>query len=231
MFFAKCNPEATQPSTITFITKTLPLALLRTSKTMHDEAFPYFARTMEQLRLEPQRMLVDAPSLLCLSSVLELTGAKFNVHATSSHRNIFSSANNHQKWWPIPFTSSTIIHKSLAHFCMNCAFYLLAKKVQKTVVVIRRHPARDEVSLTRAVRQFRDDIRFMSGSAFGSEKPLMLLLSDPELERKEDATKAVELQATFDSIGREPVWTAWDLRIGGGLVLGGEEWQEDWAEG
>jgi hypothetical protein len=58
-----------------------------------------------------------------------------------------------------------------------------------------------------------------------------MLLSDPELESKEDTTKAIKLQAMFNSIGCEPVSTVCDRQFDGGLVLGGEEWQEDWAEG
>jgi hypothetical protein len=188
---------------------------------------------MEQLRQEPQRMIADSPSLAFFETIIDFTGHVFEINCSIDYARTYNS------WGPTPSPSSNMRLEDIQSFCRACAFSLLApypvmavEKVRKGVVAVRRHPTCDLGDLTTAVRKMRDGFHAGGNSheAFGKSKQVVLL-SDAQFESEEDGTKAAELQVTFDGIGKEPIWAVWDIRIGGQLVFGGEEWHEYWAEG
>jgi hypothetical protein len=186
-YFAAEYPEAAEPSTITFITKSLPLALLRTTKTIHAEALPYLTPTMEELRQEPQRMIVDSPSLSYFRVLLEITGYIFEISHSIDYTNISPHSTMGRKyhgWWPTPFPPSSTRLKDKNLFCKACAYSLLARfpkmaveKVKKGVVAIRRYLTCDRSDLTQAVRRLRDELYARSDwhEAFGVSKQIVLL--------------------------------------------------------
>jgi hypothetical protein len=132
---------------ITFVVKSIPVAILATCKLIHNEASPTFARKLKELRESPLQLIVDSPSLKPFVGVSGLMAliikgepnciSSGSVHLPADGNDLVSYDN--LVHFRIAF-GRVLDPNSLWDFLRHLATYIRARSPSSSVIAITRHP-------------------------------------------------------------------------------------------
>tara|TARA_R110002003_G_scaffold48_46_gene4285 strand:+ start:1751 stop:2527 length:777 start_codon:yes stop_codon:yes gene_type:complete len=132
-------------SRITLVAKAFPCSLLSTCRLIHNEAKAAFAPMMQDLRIEPMRIIVDSASF-GLFFGYDSTFRAIMTHASLSQQVFRTIAEIHliryfARYYQDPTLRLDVLVSQLCVFAARCSWYLHHRRPTSSIVAITRHPA------------------------------------------------------------------------------------------